>query len=42
MKKEKSKVSKVYDFRLLEEWMKNESIENLNNSQELINKAFYK
>ena len=42
LKKEKGKIAKNYDFRWLEEWIENESIENLNNSQEIINKTFYK
>ena len=36
------KVARSYDFRLLEEWIEQESVENLNNSQEVINNTFYK
>lgn len=42
LKREKGgKVPKQYDFRLLEEWMEAETVENLNSSQEIINKTFY-
>lgn len=42
LKREKGKVSRWYDFRLIEEWIQGESVENLNSSQEIINKTFYK
>ena len=42
MKKEKGKVARNYDFRVIEEWIEGESVENLTRSQEVINKTFYK
>ncbi len=42
LKRERGKVIKNYDFRLIEEWIEGETIENLNSSQEIINKTFYK
>lgn len=42
IKREKGKVPKTYDFRLIEEWIEQENVENLNNSQEIINNTFYK
>ena len=41
-KKSKGRTPKAYDFRSLEDWMEQESADNLNASQEVINKAFYK
>ena len=42
LKKEKGgKVPKNYDFRLIEEWIEQETVENLTSSQEIINKTFY-
>lgn len=42
MKKGGGKIGKNYDFRLIEEWIDSESIQNLNSSQEIINSTFYK
>jgi hypothetical protein len=43
MKREKAgKLPRNYDFKLIEEWIEQETVENLSNSQEIINNTFYK